>query len=48
MLFHVLLWYFLGTGVFPLEEAAAALECARQKGALKVQIICSEAVGDGK
>ena len=32
---------FRVTGVFPLEEAPAALECARQKGALKVQIICS-------
>lgn len=39
---------FLGTGVFPLEEAAAAVECARQKEALKVQIVCSQAVGTGE
>lgn len=28
-------------GVFPLDEADAAVEAARVKGALKVQIICS-------
>lgn len=30
------------TAVFPLEEACAALEAARKKGTLKVQIICSD------
>lgn len=29
------------TEVFPLEEAGAALDAAKQKGALKVQLICS-------
>lgn len=35
-------------GVFPLEEAGAALEAARKKGALKVQIVCSPAAIDGE
>jgi len=37
-----------GTGVFPLEKASAALECAKRKGALKVQIVCSQPAGGGE
>eukprot|EP00904_Undaria_pinnatifida_P013890 jgi/Undpi1/9631/HiC_scaffold_27.g12087.m1 len=33
-------------GVFPLEEAGAALDAARKKGALKVQVICSTGTRD--
>eukprot|EP00903_Cladosiphon_okamuranus_P013371 g12461.t2 len=33
------------SGVFPLEEAAAALECARQKGALKSSVAAAFTLG---